>query len=321
MSPELIEPPQLPRPHRPGLVLAGTAVRRALPTRPAWAATAKVGEAAPGFTVNATNGSPVSLASYKGKVVVLEWTNHDCPYVRKHYDSSNMQGLQSEATGQGVVWLTVISSAPGHAGLRDAAAGRRADDVPQGGADRGPARHHGRDRQAVRRDQHAAHVRGRQGGHARLRRRHRRPADHPAAPTCRARTTTCGPRSTRSRPGQPVKTPVTRAYGCTVKYAYRMRPPDRAAGCCTGWRQRGGRRAASPVGSRAVERRGAGGHGRRRARRSWARCPRRRGKRAVFAVGDAERLTGTTCRAAARACPSRTCRAPARAAAHELMKA
>ena len=64
-----------------GLVLAGTA-SPLLSTRPAWAAVAKVGEAAPGFTVNATNGSPVSLGSYQGKVVVLEWTNHDCPYVR-----------------------------------------------------------------------------------------------------------------------------------------------------------------------------------------------------------------------------------------------
>jgi len=98
-----------------GLVLAGTA-SALLPARPAWAAPAKVGEPAPGFTVNATNGSPVSLASYKGKVVVLEWTNHDCPYVRKHYESGNMQGLQRDATGQGVVWLTVISSSEGTQG-------------------------------------------------------------------------------------------------------------------------------------------------------------------------------------------------------------
>src|SRR5258705_12238053 len=86
-----------------GALVAGTAAAL-LPARPAWAAPAKVGEAAPGFTVNATNGSPVSLASYKGKVVVLEWTNHECPYGRKHYEPGNMQGLQREATGQGVVW-------------------------------------------------------------------------------------------------------------------------------------------------------------------------------------------------------------------------
>jgi peroxiredoxin len=85
-----------------GALLAGTAPSTLFSTRPAWAATAKVGEPAPAFTVNASNGSPVSLSAYKGKIVVLEWTNHDCPYVRKHYDSGNMQGLQRDATGQGV---------------------------------------------------------------------------------------------------------------------------------------------------------------------------------------------------------------------------
>jgi peroxiredoxin len=98
-----------------GVVLAGTA-SALLPARTVWAAVAKVGEPAPAFTVNATSGSPVSLASYKGKVVVLEWTNHDCPYVRKHYETGNMQGLQREATGQGVVWLTLISSSEGTQG-------------------------------------------------------------------------------------------------------------------------------------------------------------------------------------------------------------
>jgi len=98
-----------------GALVAGTA-SALLPARPSWAAPAKVGEVAPGFAVNATNGSPVSLASYKGKVVVLEWTNHECPYVRKHYESGNMQGLQRDATGQGVVWLTVISSVEGTQG-------------------------------------------------------------------------------------------------------------------------------------------------------------------------------------------------------------
>src|SRR5216684_8292109 len=80
-----------------------------------WAA-AKVGEAAPAFTALASTGKSVSLASYRSKIVVLEWTNHECPYVRKHYDTGNMQALQKEATGQGVVWLTIISSAPGTQG-------------------------------------------------------------------------------------------------------------------------------------------------------------------------------------------------------------
>jgi peroxiredoxin len=85
-----------------------------------WAAP-KVGVAAPTFTASATNGKAVSLAEQRGKIVVLEWTNHDCPYVRKHYDTSNMQGLQKEASGQGVVWLTIISSAPGTQGHVSAA--------------------------------------------------------------------------------------------------------------------------------------------------------------------------------------------------------
>jgi peroxiredoxin len=80
------------------------------------AASAKVGSAAPTFTLTATTGTTVSLADQRGKLVILEWTNHDCPYVRKHYDTSNMQGLQKETTAQGVVWLTLISSAPGTQG-------------------------------------------------------------------------------------------------------------------------------------------------------------------------------------------------------------
>jgi hypothetical protein len=92
---------------------------------PAWGApAAKVGEPAPAFTATSTAGSPVSLGSYKGKIVVLEWTNHECPYVRKHYETGNMQAIQRDTTGQGVVWLTIISSAKGRAGLRDAATGR-----------------------------------------------------------------------------------------------------------------------------------------------------------------------------------------------------
>src|SRR5437660_9660660 len=84
-----------------------------------WAA-AKVGEAAPAFTALASTGRSVSLASYRSKIVVLEWSNHECPYVRKHYETGNMQALQKEATGQGVVWLTVICSAPGEQGyVRD----------------------------------------------------------------------------------------------------------------------------------------------------------------------------------------------------------
>jgi peroxiredoxin len=74
---------------------------------------ARVGEPAPDFTVKDTKGKEHTLASFKGKFVVLEWHNQGCPYVKKHYESGNMQALQKEWTGKGVVWLTVISSAPG----------------------------------------------------------------------------------------------------------------------------------------------------------------------------------------------------------------
>jgi peroxiredoxin len=80
----------------------------------------KVGAPAPVFTAIDSNGKTVALSDYKGKTVVLEWTNDGCPYVRKHYGSGNMQALQKKWTGQGIVWLSVISSPPGEQGFADA---------------------------------------------------------------------------------------------------------------------------------------------------------------------------------------------------------
>ena len=79
-------------------------------------ADAKVGDAAPAFTLTDTNGKQHSLGDFKGKVVVLEWFNHDCPFVKKHYDSGNMPGLQTRYTETDVVWLSINSSAPGKQG-------------------------------------------------------------------------------------------------------------------------------------------------------------------------------------------------------------
>src|SRR6266511_807835 len=79
-------------------------------------AQALIGGAAPAFTLTDSNGRNLSLADFKGKTVVLEWTSHECPYVGKHYRGNNMQALQKKWTGQGVVWLSVISSAPGQPG-------------------------------------------------------------------------------------------------------------------------------------------------------------------------------------------------------------
>jgi peroxiredoxin len=75
-----------------------------------------VGSTAPDFSVTDSKGKTQSLSQYKGKYVVLEWFNPDCPFVKKHYGGGNMQKLQEEFTGKGVVWLSVDSSAPGKEG-------------------------------------------------------------------------------------------------------------------------------------------------------------------------------------------------------------
>jgi peroxiredoxin len=80
----------------------------------------KVGQPAPDFTGTASNGRTYHLADYQGKYVVLEWHNNGCPYTRKHYESGNMQKLQKQWTAQGVIWFTVISSAPGKQGYIEA---------------------------------------------------------------------------------------------------------------------------------------------------------------------------------------------------------
>jgi len=79
------------------------------------------GQLAPDFTAIDSNGHAQKLSDYRGKFVVLEWTNSGCPFTKKHYDSGNMQKLQKEWTSKGVVWLTVLSSAPGKQGYKTAA--------------------------------------------------------------------------------------------------------------------------------------------------------------------------------------------------------
>ena len=75
----------------------------------------EIGKAAPAFSLADTNGKTHSLEQYRGKWVVLEWLNHSCPYVRKHYDGGAMQALQKKYAGR-VVWLSIVSSAPGKQG-------------------------------------------------------------------------------------------------------------------------------------------------------------------------------------------------------------
>jgi peroxiredoxin len=76
----------------------------------------EVGAPAPAFTLTDSNGQAHSLSDFQGKFVVLEWLNHGCPFVVKHYQSGNMQNLQKEYTGKDVVWLSIVSSAPGKQG-------------------------------------------------------------------------------------------------------------------------------------------------------------------------------------------------------------
>ena len=92
----------------------------ALVTAPALAEV-QIGKPAPNFKANDVNGRVVSLSDFRGKTVVLEWNNPECPFVRKHYSSGNMQKAQAAAKKEGVVWLTINSSAPGKQGHVDGA--------------------------------------------------------------------------------------------------------------------------------------------------------------------------------------------------------
>jgi len=102
------------------ILIVGAAVLAAL--NHAQAAPAEVGKAAPDFTLTDINGNQHSLSSFKGKTVVLEWVNPECPFVMKHYDKSgNMPRTQQAATADGVVWLSINSAALGKEGDYNAA--------------------------------------------------------------------------------------------------------------------------------------------------------------------------------------------------------
>lgn len=98
------------------LRVLGAAAAAMVAANPAFAA-ALIGAPAPAI-VNAktASGETISLAQFKGRPVVLEWSNHECPFVRKHYETGNMQKTQAEAKADGAVWITVLSSAPGKQG-------------------------------------------------------------------------------------------------------------------------------------------------------------------------------------------------------------
>ncbi len=180
-------------------------------------ADAEVGALAPGFSVTDTRGRPYDLAALEGSYVVLEWFNNDCPFVNKHYASDNMQRLQQAYTAQGVVWLTIISSAPGRQGSVSAA-----------------------EANAIQRDRHAAQtgiVLDPTGALGRLYGAKTTPhlfIISPAGVLIYAGAIDSEPSTDQAdiasavnyvqraldeaMAGKPVSTPQTRPYGCSVKY-------------------------------------------------------------------------------------------------------
>jgi peroxiredoxin len=108
-----------PRYRAPALIIAAVFASLMSIAAPAANSAPEIGQPAPDFTATDSKGNPVRLSQYHGKTVVLEWTNAECPYTRKHYTSGNMQSVQALAQKNGVVWLSVISSAPGKQGYVD----------------------------------------------------------------------------------------------------------------------------------------------------------------------------------------------------------
>ncbi len=89
-------------------------------------AAVETGNTAPGFTLTSVDGKAVSLSEFRGKYVVLEWFNSECPFVQKHYDSGNMQALQAKYRQKDVIWLTINSTNPEHSNFRD---GKRSAEI------------------------------------------------------------------------------------------------------------------------------------------------------------------------------------------------
>lgn len=194
-----------------GAALGAAALPRASRAAP------QVGAAAPGFTATDSNGKPVRLQDFAGKVVVLEWTNDGCPFVVKWYGGA-MQALQRDAGAMGAVWLSVISSAPGEQGHAD---GPRANELTRARA-AAPA-HVLLDPRGDLGRMYAAtvtphiYVIGRDGTLGYM-----GGADSIAstkAEDLQRATPHARDAITAIAAGRPAPVPVTRPYGCTIKYA------------------------------------------------------------------------------------------------------
>jgi peroxiredoxin len=180
-------------------------------------ATPAVGKPAPDFTATDTNGITHKLSDQRGSIVVLEWTNHDCPFVRKHYDTSNMQALQKDAKAQGVVWWSVISSASGKEGYvtpvqaNELTSGRKAAPSavlldPQGTVGRLYGARTTPHMYIIDAKGNLAYMGGID--------------DKPSASPADVKTANNYVRNalTALKNGQPVEPATTRPYGCSVKY-------------------------------------------------------------------------------------------------------
>ncbi|MBC6405131.1 MAG: redoxin domain-containing protein [Rhodospirillales bacterium] len=177
-----------------------------------------VNQPAPGFTATTAKGETLSLEDLAGKTVILEWTNHLCPFVGKHYGSGNMQALQQEMTEKDIVWLQVISSAPGKQGYvegPEAIVLNKGRSARPSGTLLDPAGTLGRAYAALVTPQmYIIDPQGSllyTGGIDSI--PSANPADIPSA------TNYVREAMTAIEAGKPVPNPVTRAYGCTVKYA------------------------------------------------------------------------------------------------------
>jgi peroxiredoxin len=185
----------------------------------AWVhAEAEIGKPAPAFTLPTCESKSVSLSDFKGKVVVLEWTNYACPFVVKHYGSGNMQKLQADASAKGVVWLSICSSAPkqqGHATPADALkacteknSAATAYLIDESGA---TGRAYGAKRTP---EMYVINADGILVYHGAIDdKKSVDPADIATAKNFVAAATE------ETLAGKPVSTPETEAYGCSIKYA------------------------------------------------------------------------------------------------------
>ena len=177
-----------------------------------------VGQPAPAFSATDTLGRTVSLADFKGRTVVLEWVNPGCPFVVKHYGSGNLPKIQKDATGKGVVWLTVNSTAKSASDYR-APADLQAWMQQQGAAptatlmdaDGKLGRSYG-----ARTTPHL-YVIDKAGTLVYAGAIDSKPTANPA--DIAGATNHVAPALGETLAGQPVSTPVTRAYGCSIKYA------------------------------------------------------------------------------------------------------